>query len=288
MNPDLKKVRSRFFWQTVVLVVGGFLLLAELIVLTVFLIGRLHVKKQETPQTTLPTKKPQIVVPQIPQVKYNELGVGDFAYDGDYLACTAREYERGIDVSRYQGEIDWQQVRDAGFTFAIIRVGGRGYGAEGRLFADEFAKRNYEGAKAAGIQVGAYFFSQAVSEAEAREEAHYALELIAGWELDLPLVYDWEYISDDVRTGGLEEEHKIRFTQAFCQVVEEAGVQPMVYVMPWASQEYMAAVRDYPVWLVLYSDQMTFEYHFDYWQYSCTGTVPGISGDVDINLYIPQ
>lgn len=289
MKPDVSKLKDKFLWQTVLLVAGSLLLLAELIMLAVFLVGRFFGEEPPAAEatTTLSTRS-QIVVPQVSLARPNAFTAADFSYDGDYLACTAQEYERGIDVSHYQGDIDWQQVRDAGFTFAIIRVGGRGYGEAGRLFADECAQQNYEGAKAAGIKVGAYFFSQAINELEAREEARYALSLIQGWELDLPLVYDWEYISDEARTGGLEEADKLLFTQAFCQVVKAAGVQPMVYVAPWASEDYMVAVREYPIWLVLYSDQMTFGYHFDYWQYSCTGSVPGISGDVDINLYIPQ
>ena len=269
--------------------VGLFALLAELIILGVFLVGRFFSPKDVAQDMTAhsTTVRRQIVVPQLPLVKANEFTAEDFSYAGDYLTCTARPSELGVDVSHYQGDIDWQQVRDAGFTFAIIRVGGRGYGEEGNLFFDDHAQANYEGAKAAGLKVGAYFFSQAIDQEEAREEARYALKLISGWELDLPLVYDWEYISDSARTGGLDEFDKIQFTKAFFQVVEAMGVQPMAYVAPWASEEYMLAVRDYPIWVVQYSDQMTFPYRFDFWQYSCTGSVPGINGDVDINLYIP-
>lgn len=281
------RFNSRFIWQIVLLVTVAFLLLGGLILLGVYLVGQVFVEEASPKQTSAPDKHNQIVVPEVCPAKVNDFSVEDFSYDGDYLACTAREYERGIDVSHYQGEIDWQQVRDAGFTFVIIRVGGRGYGEEGKLYEDNSAQQNYAGAKAVGLKVGAYFFSQAISEIEAREEARYALSLVQDWELDLPLVYDWEFINEEARTANMEESDKIRFTKAFCQIVENAGVQPMVYVAPWASVDYMLAVEQYPIWLVLYSDQMTFKYHFDYWQYSCTGSVPGIEGDVDINLYIP-
>lgn len=281
------RFNSRFIWQIVLLVTVAFLLLGGLILLGVYLVGQVFVEETSPKQTSAPDKHNQIVVPEVCPAKVNDFSVEDFSYDGDYLACTAREYERGIDVSHYQGEIDWQQVRDAGFTFVIIRVGGRGYGEEGKLYEDNSAQQNYAGAKAVGLKVGAYFFSQAISEIEAREEARYALSLVQDWELDLPLVYDWEFINEEARTANMEESDKIRFTKAFCQIVENAGVQPMVYVAPWASVDYMLAVEQYPIWLVLYSDQMTFKYHFDYWQYSCTGSVPGIEGDVDINLYIP-
>lgn len=288
MKLDLSKLKSKFFWQMVILVVGCFALLAELIILGVFLVGRFF--RQGGTEKSDGNRKPAQSYASAPAgspAKANEFTAEDFAYAGDYLSCTARPSELGVDVSHYQGEIDWQKVRDAGFTFAIIRVGGRGYGEEGNLFADDFAQANYDGAKAVGMKVGAYFFSQAITKEEAREEARYALELIADWELDLPLVYDWEYLGDYARTVGLEEIDKIDFTKVFFETVLSAGVTPMAYVAPWASEEYMLAVQEYPVWVVQYSDQMSFPYRFDFWQYSCTGSVPGITGDVDINLYIP-
>lgn len=286
MKGRFGKKDSAFVWQVILVWSIVFLLLAALIIVSVYMIGKVFVGDAASVHRQEPNKD-QIVVPDVCPAKLSDYTAEDFSYDGDYLACTAAPYERGVDVSHYQGEIDWKQVYDAGFTFAIIRIGGRGYGEDGRLYVDESAQRNYEGAKAAGLKVGAYFFSQAITEIEAREEARYALHLVSGWELDLPLVYDWEHISEDARTGSMEEADKIRFTKAFCQTIEAAGIQPMVYVAPWASVDYMLAVEQYPVWVVLYSDQMTFKYHFDYWQYSCTGQVPGIEGDVDINLYIP-
>ena len=287
MKGNYTKEDKVFLWQVILVWSVVFILLAILIVVAVGMIGKVFVGDAALLGGDEKGNS-QIVVPDVSPAKLTDLTAEDFSYDGDYLACTAKAYERGVDVSHYQGEIDWKRVRDAGFTFAIIRIGGRGYGEDGRLYVDESAQVNYEGAKAAGLKVGAYFFSQAITEIEAREEARYALHLVRDWELDLPLVYDWEYISDEARTGNMEESDKIRFTKAFCKVIEDGGVQPMVYVAPWASVDYMLAVEEYPVWLVLYSDQMTFKYHFDYWQYSCTGKVPGISGEVDINLYIPS
>ena len=287
MKGRYQKEDSVLLWQIILVWAIVFILLAVLIVVAIHMIGELFVGDAANIDNKEP-QKGQIVVPEVCPAKLTDLTPEDFSYDGAYLACNAKPFERGVDVSHYQGEIDWQKVRDAGFTFAIIRIGGRGYGEEGRLYEDESAQRNYEGAKAAGLKVGAYFFSQAITEIEAREEAHYALSLIEDWEMDLPLVFDWEYMGEDARTAEMEEADKIRFTKAFCKVVEYAGVEPMVYVAPWASVDYMLAVEQYPIWLVLYSDQMTFKYHFDYWQYSCTGKVPGIEGDVDINLYIPS
>lgn len=286
MKGRYSKNERAFVWQVILVWTIVFILLAILIVVSIHMIGQMLVGDAADVNGKA-TQNEQIVVPEVSPAKLSDLDAADFSYDGDYLACTAQPYERGVDVSHFQGEIDWEQVRSAGFTFAIIRVGGRGYGEEGRLYVDESAQRNYEGAKAAGLKVGAYFFSQAITEIEAREEARYALHLVRNWDLDLPLVFDWEHMGEEARTASMEESDKIRFTKAFCKVVEDAGVQPMVYVAPWASVDYMLAVEQYPVWLVLYSDQMTFKYHFDYWQYSCTGKVPGIEGEVDINLFMP-
>ena len=212
----------------------------------------------------------------------------DFAYDGPYLTCLSAESVLGIDVSTHQKEIDWQQVRQAGITFVMIRAGYRG-SEQGRLFADEWAQRNYEGAKAAGLQVGAYFFSQAISPEEAVEEAHYAMQIIESWQLDMPLVYDWEYISEDSRTAQVDARLLTDCTKAFCDTVTQAGYETMVYFNPTQSrkQMYLEELTDYGFWLAMYSEEMTYEYKVDMWQYTCQGAVPGIEGPVDINLYFP-
>ena len=112
------------------------------------------------------------------------------------------EIRHGVDVSHHQGEIDWNKVKNAGFDFAFLRIGFRGYGEEGTLNPDKQFNANYSGAKNAGLDVGIYFFAQAVNEKEAVEEADYVLELLGGRKLDLPIVYDPESILDDVRPFG--------------------------------------------------------------------------------------
>lgn len=287
MDRDITKLKNKFCVQTVILIAAGVILLAELIILAAFVVGYFGTMNDAQQFGKGDGKSGKIILPRISSVKRSRFAPEDFVYDGDYMTCLSKPAELGVDVSYYQGDIDWQQVKEAGFTFAIIRVGGRGYGEEGELYADTHAQKNYEGAKAAGLKVGAYFFSQAVSEMEAQEEAWYALELTSGWDMDLPLVFDWEYISEDARTGYMEESDKIRVTKAFFEVLESVGVTPMAYVVSWASAEYMVAVQDYPVWVVQYTELMDFPYHFTYWQYTSRGTVPGIEGEVDINLYIP-
>ena len=237
-----------------------------------------------TEQTTAATETvPEPTESPIPLNRFDE---DDFAYDGDYLACFSEWYLRGIDVSKYQGDIDWQQVKDAGFSFVMIRIGGRGYGQAGKMFADEYANKNYLGAKEAGLMVGAYFFSQATNTEEAVDEAAYALELTKDWELDLPLVYDWEYLGDYARTANVEDRVLTNCAIAFCEEIEAAGRQPMVYVSPWFGKYLLEDLTEYPQWLALYKSNMTYRYHFDMWQYTCTGRVPGVKGDVDINLLV--
>ena len=125
---------------------------------------------------------------------------------------------------------------------------------------------------------------------EAVEEANYAMELIAGWELEMPLVYDWEYISAESRTGDMDARRLTDCTKAFCSTVLAAGYKPMIYFNPSQSrtQMHLEELVDYKFWLAMYSEFMTYEYKVDMWQYTCEGRVPGIPGNVDINVYMPK
>ena len=224
-----------------------------------------------------------------PGLQANPFGVSDFCYKNGRLTCTADTAILGIDVSVWQGDIDWQQVKDAGVEFVIIRAGGRTYGYAGELFADRYAQKNYEGAKAVGIQVGAYFFSQAVNTAEAVEEAEYILEITKDWELDFPIVYDWEYVNADARTAYVGPRTLTDCTAAFCQTIEEAGREAMIYFNPDQSYKrfYLEELTEYDFWLAMYSSRMTYPFKVDMWQYSSTGYIPGIPSYVDMNLYFP-
>lgn len=227
------------------------------------------------PPTTLPPPPPNVFDPE------------DFAYGEDgYLTCTVGEYQRGIDVSSFQGDVDWQAVADSGVEFVIIRAGGRGYG-EGAMYEDSKAQQNYLGARAAGLKVGAYFFSQAISPEEAVEEAEYLMELTRDWELEMPLVYDWEYISEEARTGQVDRQTVTDCMLSFCDRVTREGHSAMIYFNPEHSRDlfHIEQIVDYPFWLAMYTDWMTYPYKIDMWQYTDQGTVPGIEGSVDINLY---
>jgi GH25 family lysozyme M1 (1,4-beta-N-acetylmuramidase) len=195
----------------------------------------------------------------------------------------------GIDVSSHQGPIDWKQVADSGVEFAIIRLGYRSY-EDGTLHVDPRAAENLSGARAAGLKIGGYFFSQALNEEEAREEAALALEVLDGLSLNFPLAYDWEYVGADKRTGTMEPEVLIDCIHAFCDTIAQAGYESMVYFNLDLSQTLLDLnqIRDYPFWYARYGEKMDLNRRVLLWQYSETGSVPGIEEPVDLNWWYPK
>lgn len=197
------------------------------------------------------------------------------------------ETHLGIDVSTYQGDIDWAQVAASGVEFVFVRVGYRGYGKSGSMNEDKNYRKNIEGAKAAGLKVGVYFFSQAISMIEAVEEAKYVLSLIDGYELEYPVVFDWEIIgSATARTDNVSTDMLCSAANSFCKTVESAGYTPMVYFNKHVGyMKYdLNKIMQYDVWFAQYADKPDFYYDFDIWQYTSKGSVPGIKGDVDMNI----
>lgn len=230
---------------------------------------------------TTPTTQETLSMPE-----ESVLSPMDFVFDGQYLTCTSVPSVLGIDVSTHQKQIDWELVKASGVEFVMIRVGYRGTDV-GAIYEDELAQQHYEGAKAAGLQVGGYFFSQAVSAEEAREEAEFALQVAAHWEMDMPLAYDWEYVSKESRTAQIDDQTLIDCTRAFCQQIVQGGRRTMVYFNPSQARKelYLENLTDYGFWLAMYSTEMSYPYKVDMWQYTADGTVPGVAGPVDINLY---
>lgn len=194
---------------------------------------------------------------------------------------------KGIDVSRYQGNIDWNKVAAAGVEYAFIRVGVRGWGAEGRMVLDEKFEENIQGATAAGIKVGVYFFSQAINEEEALEEAELVLEAISGYNVTYPIVYDVEKTSEkDGRMNQISVEERTRVARAFIDKIKEAGYIPMIYanMEMWSVLIDMASFEDVEKWFAYYGTNLYFPYEYAVWQYSDTGRIDGISGAVDLNI----
>lgn len=195
----------------------------------------------------------------------------------------------GIDVSSHQGWIDWERVAAAGVDFAMIRVGYRGYTA-GRINRDPYWEHNISGALNAGLDVGVYFYSQATTGAEAREEALWTLDQIAGYDITYPVVFDWERVSGPYsRTDSTTGATVTACAQIFCQMVEDAGYTAMTYGSPSkvGSDLYLSELAGYPFWLAHYTTgwrPTSFPYHYDMWQYTSHGSVDGIDGRVDLNL----
>ena len=192
----------------------------------------------------------------------------------------------GIDVSAHQEEIDWPTVRKAGVEFAMIRAGYRGY-TGGSLVIDDCFEQNMQGAQDAGIDVGVYFYSQAITPEEALEEAELVLSLIADKKITYPVVYDWELVTNDVaRTDDVSVRTLIQCSIAFCERIRQAGYIPMVYQNKRTSllKLDLPELTDYDFWLAEYNDEASYYYNYQMWQYASDGIVPGVNGNVDVNI----
>lgn len=204
----------------------------------------------------------------------------------EYYEDGQKVSRKGIDVSSFQGVIDWESVAQDGVEFAIIRMGIRGYGT-GKLVVDEQFEANIEGALAAGLDVGVYFFSAAVSEEEAIEEADFLIEAMAPYGIQCTVVLDIEDVnSDSARTNGLTKEQWTDHAIAFCERVKAAGYTPMIYgnLQSFMLMLDLTRLEEYDKWFAAYIPYFYYPYDFEVWQYSDSGTVSGISEPVDLNI----
>lgn len=193
--------------------------------------------------------------------------------------------KNGIDVSSHQGNIDWASVKAAGINFAIIRVGYRG-SQTGALVEDSCFKKNIQGATANGINVGVYFFTQATTEAEAVEEASMALTLCSGYNLSYPIFVDTENGSGAARANGLDKGNRTACVAAFCKTIANGGRKAGVYASKsWYNNKIDAsAFSNYFIWVAQYNTTCNYKGKYNMWQYSSKGSVPGIKGNVDVNI----
>ena len=192
---------------------------------------------------------------------------------------------KGIDVSRHQGNIDWEKVAADGVEYAFLRVGYRGY-ETGKALEDENFQQNAKGANEAGVPIGAYFFSQAVNAEEAVEEAEMALESLKGFDIAYPIAIDLEDVPDGSRTSDMTREDYTEVAIAFCERIKEAGYTPMIYCNSrWFTMNLdLSQLTEYNKWFAQYYNRPFFPYDFQIWQYTSTGKVDGIAGDVDMNI----
>lgn len=246
---------------------------------------------------------PAVHPPEAPVDGWNTVGESRFYYkDGEFLTghhdigdfkyffdeCGVLQSHAGIDVSSFQEKIDWQAVAAEGAEFAFLRVGGRYWGSTGAIYSDDYFDEYAEQANAAGIKVGAYFFSQAITVEEAIEEADYVLSKIAGHTIEYPVVFDVERPDDpSARANKISKSLRTEIALAFCQRIEEAGYYPMIYTYPdWAKNGLdMAALGGYDLWLAHYTDAPDQTYPYTIWQYSEYADIDGIQWDrVDMNI----
>ncbi|MCM1154223.1 MAG: Ig-like domain-containing protein [Roseburia sp.] len=190
----------------------------------------------------------------------------------------------GIDVSKWNGSIDWNAVKNSGISYVIIRCGYRG-SSTGALIEDPRFKSNIQGAKAAGLKVGVYFFSQAVNEVEAVEEASMALNLISGYGLNYPVFLDVE--SSGGRGDHIDAATRTAVCKAFCSTIQNSGYAAGIYANKTWFTSYIntSSLTGYKIWLAQYAATPSYTAsRYDMWQYSSKGTVGGISGNVDMNI----
>lgn len=221
---------------------------------------------------------------QLVQENVNLLESGEIQYmSGDQVIS-----HKGIDVSRHQGNIDWARVAQDGVEFAFIRVAYRGYGT-GKMEEDTFFDQNVQGAQAAGIKVGAYIYSQAITEEEVLEEANLVLQKVAPYQLECPIVFDVELVSGaNGRMNNITPEERTNLTLLFCQTIQAAGYKPMIYhnTEMGALKIDVAALEDYDKWFASYSETLYYPYEYKVWQYTPHGKVDGIGSEVDLNICI--
>lgn len=208
-------------------------------------------------------------------VKYNFGSDGALSMNGGVL---------GIDVSKYQTEIDWKAVKNSGISFVIIRCGYRGY-STGVLVQDPMFKKHIEGAQAAGLKVGVYFFSQAINEKEAVEEASMAIALAKKYNITYPIFIDTEQVGGG-RADKIDNATRTAVCKAFCETVKGAGYTPGVYACKswYESKLSVSALGAYKIWLAQYATAPTYSGKYDMWQYTESGKVSGVSGKVDMNI----
>ena len=193
---------------------------------------------------------------------------------------------KGIDVSKYQEEIDWEQVATDDVEYAFIRLGIRGY-TKGEILEDENFEENIKGALRNDIAVGVYFFTQAVSTEEAEEEAQYVLDALEPYRVDYPVVIDVEAVSNaNARTKDLTKEERPQYCITFCEKIREAGYTPMIYgnLKTFMLMLDLEQLEDYEKWVAFYDEPLYYPYAFKVWQYTDEGSVAGIEGKVDLNI----
>lgn len=243
------------------------------------------------------------------QVHVQDYGWSDWYIDGETAGTIGKskrieairirivkKYKRsymGIDVSQYNGDINWTNVKNSGIDFAIIRVGFRGWGQAGNFKEDANFKTNIQNAKAAGLKVGVYFVTQAKNDQESIQEANWVLDKIRNYHLDYPVALDIEASNAPDNTGradNLDKSTRGRLARIFCQTIQNSGYVPMIYLnVDWAKNRVdMSQLTEYDTWIANYKHNVTlkpsYSGKYTIWQYTDIGQISGINSKVDVNI----
>ena len=247
--------------------------------------------KFTTPTYTVPEATAEPII-EVAQINDKEDGQGNSRQKdsrGDFSVEDIKQYETsgtsiGIDVSKYQGKIDWAKVKQDGIDFAMIRVGYRGYG-NGKIVMDPYFEQNVKGARANGIHVGIYFYSVAKNEMEALEEANWTINAIKEYNITYPVAFDLEDFNR-YRLSGVSYTQLNKNAVVFLNRIQSAGYTPMQYgsKSTFGPIWNMNTLNKYKVWLAHYTDKTNYSGKYNMWQYTSNGKVSGISGRVDLNI----
>ena len=274
-----KKKRKRKTSRSVLLIA----ILAAALILILFALFRfLRAKPVEE------TVEPQVSVSVAPTLTPSSLSAQCFGESDGYKTYVSDTVtaKLGVDISSHQEWVDWDALAASPVDFVILRAGYRGYG-DGSVNIDSYFAENIAAARNAGLGVGVYFFSQALTQEEAEEEARTVLAQLADYQIDYPIYYDWEPISDEnARTATISATEITSCAQRFCQTIEQAGYRAGVYFNLDIALSYyhLTDLMDYEFWLAEYQDTPSYPFAFGMWQYTDQGSVPGVEGGVDMNL----
>lgn len=194
----------------------------------------------------------------------------------------------GVDLSKQNGDVNFNSMKAAGVDYVMIRLGGRGY-STGQISLDENFKKNIEGAAAAGLDIGVYFYSQAISQEEALQEVNFVIQNLEPYRASVkyPIAFDMEFVANDTaRIDSLTKDEKTNIATSFLESVKAAGYVPMLYGdKEWLLKEIdLARLQSYDVWLVQEQELPDYPYQFTMWQYSTEGVVNGVTGDANLNI----
>ena len=273
------------------LLIAAVLIIAMVGIIRMTVPDREDVKDEHAGQVLINDGFDDIWITPYPNVPVNAMARDEVRLENGLPVYSGTDFDTkiGVDVSEHQWEVDWQLASQT-IDFAYIRLGYRGY-TEGGLFLDPWYEKNITGAAAAGLDTGVYFFSQATNVGEAIEEAKYVIEHLRGFRVNMPVIFDWERVEQEARTDGMTEEAMTECAVAFCKTIQNAGYDAGIYFNRKLGYHGfdLSRLADCAFWVSVPGDYPDYYYACEFWQCSFTGSVPGISGEADLNMrFIPR